>query len=188
MSNRVEKPRAVSSINRQKLLLFDVVGFEVMPCDRCVSKGLRCVKVEDDLSRSRKCGECVRSKARCVGMGRALSSRGCPRPLVSPWSLTVLVAERIAYEFRRLEREEEQAAEDFLAFQQQSSAGLTERAARLVRLQKQKKLVREKGVKMVERGLNDLDELEALEAAEAQATTSVAAAATVDWPPVNSGG
>ncbi len=98
--------------------------------------------------------------------------------------LILPLEDRIIFEHRRLEREEE-AAEAVI---EDAEAKLREGLARLKRLRKQKKLVREKGVQMVERGLKDLDELEALEAAEAQATTSAAAAAIVDWPPVDLGG
>ncbi len=77
--------------------------------------------------------------------------------------------DRITLEHRRLEREEEVAEEELLAAQRLTS----ERTARLVRLRKQKRLLREKGKVMVERGLKDLDELEAAEKAEATATVQV---------------
>ncbi len=148
-----------------------------MPCERSTSKGLRCVRIDEDKTKLRKCSECVKARSHCEGMGKALSSRWCPILLVLASLPEPLTAERIAYEFRRLEREEEQAQEELVAYQ----AGMGERVACLVRLQRQKKLVREKGVKMVERGLKDLDELEALEVAEASAAAPSAAAMDLNW-------
>ncbi len=61
--------------------------------------------------------------------------------------------------------------------------------ARQTRLRKQRRLLREKGVKMVEKGLQDLDELEAMEQAEVATATlapslSVPPVGVIDWSSV----
>ncbi len=87
--------------------------------------------------------------------------------------------DRIIFEYSRLEREEEIVEKEFLAL-----------IARLVRFYKQKRLFREKGKVMVEKGFKDLDELEAAEQTEAATTASaplliVSPDDTIDWSRVD---
>jgi hypothetical protein len=56
-------------------------GYEVMPCSRCSSRGLRCHMS----ARSSKCAECARSGKPCNASGVAISSR------VWFWSLVVFL-------------------------------------------------------------------------------------------------
>lgn len=60
------------TLRRHRLAdLVAVEGFDVMPCSRCLSRGLRCQMAEH---RSSKCSECVRAGRPCDGQGVALNS------------------------------------------------------------------------------------------------------------------
>ncbi len=74
--NRIYKARvSVFFVQRFKLFaLFEVCGFEVMPCSRCLERGTRCVRFEDRKSKIKKCGEGVKAAMRCDGSGPAFSS------------------------------------------------------------------------------------------------------------------
>ena len=171
MSSRVEKQRAPSTVRQYKLLsAFDRFGFDVMPCSRCIDKGLRCLWIDDERSRSKRCKECVSASARCDSSGEPLDS-GNP---LSPqcWITLTSSVDRVVYEDKRLEREENEAlagleeasrkAEDAIRRSQELSA-------RLRRLRKQRQLMKEKGLKMVRDGLEDMDALEAREEEERRA-------------------
>lgn len=69
------------------------------------------------------------------------------------------VVERVSLEKDRLEEQKEQAEADLL-----------EAIARLKRLRRQEKHLREKAAEMIRRGVEDLDELEAIERQEAEAS------------------
>jgi len=73
-------------------------GIEMPPCSRCEKKELKCV-VSDD---SRRCGECVRTNARCDAGG----------PSTSEW-------EKLEREERRLQEEEEEAMAKILRLRKQ---------------------------------------------------------------------
>jgi propanediol dehydratase large subunit len=87
---------------------------------------------------SKKCAECIRTKRKCNVEG----------PSSSDWSAIDSMEER-------LERETEETAQV-----------MATAAAKLARLQKQKKLLRTRAKDMLRRGLSSIDELEAVEAKE----------------------
>lgn len=87
-----------------------------------------------------------------------------------------MTAERIIFEKRRLEREEKQEEEEWLAMQQK----MNESFARLVRLRRQKEAVVAKGVKMVQEGLRDMDEVDEFERRESEAVVEARAQGAVD--------
>jgi len=87
---------------------------------------------------SSKCAECIRQKRKCNVEG----------PSTSDWSALDTMEER-------LERETEETAQV-----------MATAAAKLARLQKQKKLLRTRAKDMLKRGLKTLDELDEAEAKE----------------------
>ncbi|KAK3896392.1 hypothetical protein C8A05DRAFT_48491 [Staphylotrichum tortipilum] len=158
MSDRVAK-KSSKTIQRATLAAtIDELGFEVMPCSFCHSKGLRCKMLE----RSSRCGECVRRGRSCDGSGVPVSA-----------------LDRIVAESRRLDSEEQDAEEALraerlaLAEAQKASAEaqrrLDESWARLDRLRRQKRMLLSRGGDMVRRGLESLDEMEEADRREANA-------------------
>ncbi|TPX15228.1 uncharacterized protein E0L32_012437, partial [Thyridium curvatum] len=97
----------------------------------------------------------------------------------------------------RKEIEEEEAFEDLLQRQQRIQDEIREATARLIRLRKQRRFLREKGVKMVQRGLQNLDELEEMERKESEAAAQESSAVlevqanggfdVIDWSTVGLG-
>ena len=129
----VAQRRSSTYRRHQTLLLFDEFGFEVMPCTRCTAEGIRCLWVDDSVSKTKKCRACFAAGVPCNGTGQPLSA-----------------AARIIMEKRRLEREE-----------RETELALEEAFARLRRLRRQKEELVRKGVRMVAEGVRDLDELDA---------------------------
>lgn len=116
---------------------------------------------------------------------------------LADWSLLV---DRIIREQRRLEVEEESTEGDLLRVQDdlvRVQRELNERLARLARLRRQKRLLSQKGKKMVAENLANMDEVEESERQEAEAreTESRAVAdlhamggvGVVDWGAVEAG-
>ncbi|TPX07898.1 uncharacterized protein E0L32_010353 [Thyridium curvatum] len=173
-SGRIEKRKSQPSRNRDALLneiLRD--GFEVMPCSYCFDHNLVCKMIE----RTKRCQT-------CVGLGRSCDGTGVP----------VGVLSRVTAEAKRLEREEIDEEEKFLELQKQ----INEVSARLIRLRKQRRSLREKGIQMVQRGLQNLDELEEMERKESEAAAQESSAVlevqanggfdVIDWSTVGLGG
>ncbi|AEO54338.1 hypothetical protein MYCTH_77342 [Thermothelomyces thermophilus ATCC 42464] len=138
------------------------LGFEVMPCSHCFSRGLCCRMIES----SSRCGECVRR-------GRSYDGSGVPVSSLS----------RIVDESKRLDRLEQDAKEalradhDSLAKAQRR---LDESLARLDRIRRQKRSLLSRGSEMVRRGLASLDELEEVEQQESGAVLGVQLNSGVD--------
>jgi len=105
-------------------------------CSRCFDKNLECRVLPNGI----RCGECIKS----VGHG------GCDvyGHSAGDWS-------RVSSEEDRLEAEEERAA-----------SAMAEAAARLARLRRQKKVLREKAGKMLQHDLRTIEALEEFEAEE----------------------
>jgi hypothetical protein len=184
MTGRIEKKSSKTSQRSALAAAIDELGFEVMPCSFCHSKGLRCKMIE----RSSRCGECVRRGRSCDGSGVPVSSREfffffqALLPV-----LTDALVSRIVNESKRLDREEQDAEE---AFRLERSAlleaqkRLDESLARLDRIRRQKRLLLSKGGDMVRRGLASLDEMEETEREESSAVVDAqlsGALGVVDW-------
>jgi hypothetical protein len=167
----VVRPFLLSSSIRRKIRADSIeqFGFSVMPCTRCKAKKVECKMLEG----SRKCQTCTR-------LGRVCDSNGVP----------LLSLSRMVSEDRRLEKEEEEAEEAFLVQQ----AKLNESLARLTRLRRQRRLLRQKGERlaaeaaMADEVADRVDETAAL-AEEAEtvfdinslAYSDVCLAEDVDW-------
>jgi hypothetical protein len=140
--------------------LIDKHGYEVMPCSYCFDRDLKC-EMMDGVAR---CKECVRRGRKCDGTGASLSS-----------------VQSVLYEQDRLEKEEELAEEKLIRAQQEAATAL----ARLSRLRKQKRFLRERSLQMAQRNAKSLDELDELERKEAEASDAVATAfgtvSPLDW-------
>ena len=183
MSGRIEK-KSSKAVQRSSLAAtIDALGFEVMPCSFCHSKGLRCKMIE----RSSRCGECVRRGRSCDGSGVPVSSRVfLPCFVFRSPSLTRTVS-RIVSESQRLEREELDAEESFRAEREallQAQRRLDESLARLDRIRRQKRSLLTRGTEMVRRGLASLDEVEEAERQESSAALEAqvnGAFGVVDW-------
>ncbi|PTB47253.1 hypothetical protein M431DRAFT_514451 [Trichoderma harzianum CBS 226.95] len=157
MSNRVEKPKSKSTEKRHSRAAFiRSFGFEVSPCFRCLGKR-PCLAVEG--------GD---SCAHCCYLGRSCDSSFVPMSSL----------DRITEELKRLERQEELAEEALIAQQKrheellaQQKAERDEALARLMRLRKLRRLLRARGVEMVNRGLNaeEMEEADRREEEERQA-------------------
>ena len=110
----------------------------------------------------------VARSSRCRRVSTRLPSfRPCPDPSS---------AERIIFEKRRLEREEDEAAKAV----EDAQSILNESLARLHRVRRQKKFVVEKGVRMVMENLRDMDEVEDLDRRELDAVVGARAQGAVD--------
>ena len=163
MSNRVQKSSSSRQRPNQRESLDSLsahilkFGFEVMPCTPCFNRKLPCYMTED----VKRCHECVKSRRRCDGSGVPIDS-----------------LRRIGEEKDRLDREERLAEDRLVQLQQEmkiKSSQVEEVVAKLLRLRKQQSFLRERGKKMVQRGLQSLEELEAEEEQERQATQAPAA-------------
>ncbi|KAL2196648.1 hypothetical protein P885DRAFT_37161 [Corynascus similis CBS 632.67] len=152
MAGRVKKRSSKSSQRAALAAAIDELGYEVMPCSFCHSRGLRCKMIE----RSSRCGECVRRGRSCDGSGVPVSSLS-----------------RIVDESKRLDREEQDAKESFRlerAALLEAQQCMDESLARLDRIRRQKRLLLTKGRDMVRRGLASLDEVEEAERQESAAS------------------
>jgi hypothetical protein len=119
------------------------LGVEMSPCSRCASKGEACIVSAD----SPKCSGCVRA------------GRSCD---VSDFSAAAL--DRVGVEEDRISDEEEKT---FAALQEhqakmelaarQAAARQRELSNRLIRLRRQKQLLRKRGAELLRRGLADLE-------------------------------
>ena len=81
-------------------------------------------------------------------------------------------ARKIVDEKRRLEREEETAEEELMRLQAESTRIhnlMNAQFSKITRLRRQRRQVEEKGLNMIQRGLNSMDELEKAEKDEAAA-------------------
>src|SRR5713226_6432044 len=105
------------------------------PCSRCASRGLSCIVSSD----SRRCSECTRSNVKCNVAG----------PSLADWA-------KLHREEERLTLEEEQT----YAKEKAARQAADEAFAKIMRLRKQKKLLKEHGSEMLRHGLQTLDELE----------------------------
>ena len=105
-------------------------------CSRCLEKDLECRVLPNAV----RCGECIKSvgSGRCDVYGHSAGD----------WS-------RVNSEEERLELEEEKAAN-----------AMAEAAARLARLRRQKRVLREKAGKMLQHDLRTIEALEEFEAEE----------------------
>ncbi len=108
------------------------------PCSRCSKYGKKCIVAPD----SSRCAECILAggSTKCDVLG----------PSAQDWS--------------RLEAEEERLNDE----EAKTTAILAEAAAKLARLQKQKKSLRTRAREMLRRGVATLDELDRVEAVEAE--------------------
>ena len=117
------------------------------PCSHCREQGLRCVKDYGNPQRTR-CSECVRSRVSCDAEFALEDDWDREVPRASDWA--------------SLDRQEEKLDEE----EERAVAASQEAMAKVVRLRKQKKFLRERRKKMADRGLKYLDELDALEEKE----------------------
>ncbi|KAK2729957.1 hypothetical protein CKAH01_19133 [Colletotrichum kahawae] len=133
MSGHVIDTPAISTLRRyRRSLNIAENGFEVMPCRRCRSKGLRCKM----LSGSLVCGECV--------------AVGSTRRSYDASEDAICQLERLMVESRRLDDEEEEMQELFrkrMEALQKAQAEVNEALAKLDRVRKAKRMVFKKGRK-----------------------------------------
>ncbi|KAF3763509.1 hypothetical protein M406DRAFT_262808 [Cryphonectria parasitica EP155] len=133
MSNRIEKSLSRKSEQRLQLsLTINLQSFEVMPCSFCISKRLECKMIKD----IKRCSCCIRWDRFC-------NSSGIPLFLIC--LLILLIVSRIITELGCLDRKELDAEEVLLELQSK----LSEATARLMRLRKQKRSLRDRSAKMV---------------------------------------
>lgn len=141
MSHRVSKPKAKKSLERDSLSRFFELNSRPaeMPCTYCFKRKLRCKMVEE---KSNRCQECVRRGRPCDGV------------LVAS-SLTRLLDQQ-----KRLEVEEDKAGEALLGLHAQMErlqSQMSDAVARLARIRKIKKRVKDRSAAEFERGMQELD-------------------------------
>ena len=186
MPNGIQKQKKPSTLSRHlQLELFDRFGFETMPCSHCGDRGLKCIWIDDSRAPrgSKRCKECVRRGVKCDGSSRPLSSGRSFCLFTDFLVLTFLAGERIIFEDKRLEREEREAEEELLLAQQK----MNETLGRLMRLRRQRGMVKQKGIELLKRGFEDMDELEEAERRESDAAVDArvqGAVDVIDWSSV----
>jgi len=181
----VEKRKTPSKTLQRSALAaaIDELGYEVMPCSFCHSKGTKCKMIE----RASRCGECVRRGRSCDGSGVPVSSRSCFFPPFRDCRADIPSVSRIVAESKRLDSEEQDAEEAFRAERlalAEAQRRLDESLARLDRIRRQKRTLLSKGGDMVRRGLASLDEVEEMENRESNAVVEAQvnfAVDVVDW-------
>ncbi|KAL0942644.1 uncharacterized protein CTRU02_200530 [Colletotrichum truncatum] len=140
MSGRVSENPAISTLRRyRRSLNIAENGFEVMPCRRCRSKGLRCKMLPGSLV----CGE-------CVAVGGTRRSCNASDDAICQRSANSYIVERLMVESRRLDDEEEETEELFrkrMEALQKAQAEVNETLAKLDRVRKAKRIVFKKGRK-----------------------------------------
>ncbi|KAI1286517.1 hypothetical protein F5Y03DRAFT_146408 [Xylaria venustula] len=114
-----------------------------MPCSRCFDRSLEC-KMMDGVTR---CKECVRAGRTCDGSGISFAS-----------------ANNVVSEHHRLEREEKEAEKELVRVKEDLNTVL----GRLSRLRQQRRFLKEKATKMVQRGLASLDKLDEIKRIKAE--------------------
>jgi hypothetical protein len=129
-------------------------GFEMPSCDSCRRRGLECVVAEG----KERCAECVSAGYTSCNPG-GNSAAACwsflSILLTVRFLLISFIDERVVREKDRLSRERAAAEEDL------------ERAmAKLQRIRRQEKFLREKAAEMIRRGVESLDELDSQERIE----------------------
>lgn len=130
-------------------------GFEMPSCDSCRRRGLECVVAEG----KERCAECVSAGYTSCNPG-GNSAAACPFFSADSWLgvfifTDLFIDERVVREKDRLSRERAAAEEDL------------ERAmAKLQRIRRQEKFLREKAAEMIRRGVESLDELDSQERIE----------------------
>jgi hypothetical protein len=147
MSGRIKKSNSSRKV-RERHALADRILRSGFEMPRCS----RCVSVNSNCvasTDSKRCASCVRA------------GRPCDRV-----SFSVSALERLNREEERLVRQKEEAF-----------ALIQETSAKLLRLERQQKSLRERGAEMLRRGLESLDELEELERREEEEKRSSEAAA-----------
>ncbi|KAI1305052.1 hypothetical protein F5Y03DRAFT_356377 [Xylaria venustula] len=112
-----------------------------MPCSRCFDRSLEC-KIMDGVTR---CKKCVRAGRTCDNSGISLAS-----------------AENVASEHHRLKREEEEAKKKLA----QAKGDLDTALGRLSRFRRQKRFLKKKATKIVQRGLASLNKLDKIKRIE----------------------
>ncbi|KAI0805187.1 hypothetical protein GGR55DRAFT_281830 [Xylaria sp. FL0064] len=113
-----------------------------MPCSRCFDKGLSC-KMLDGVNRCKNCNDA--------------NLTSCDGNHVPIDSLNNIISEHQRLQTRRHEVSAEL---------QQTNLRAQELLSRLLRLDRQVEFLREKGVKMAQRGFQNMDELDAQERLE----------------------
>jgi len=156
LKDRVNEKETVAETKKRERLTLAVeieeMGREMEPCSHCREERRKCVSATE---KGDRCSECVRSKRVCdvkVPFGATWESEV---PRTSAW-------ESIDRQVELLDDEEEvaaQAAASAMAKQQEAMA-------KIMRLRKQKALLKDRRKIMLRRGLQYLDELDALEEKE----------------------
>jgi len=137
-----------------------------MPCSRCFKNNLPC-RIEKN--KSDRCAECTRLGRVCDGSSVASA-------------LTRLLADQ-----ERLELEEEKAEKELFVLQTKLQTMMN----RLVRLRRQKRILKDRGAEMFRRGMVGLEEVEAEErrvAAEADFVAQDVSSLGVTGPDLGSFG
>ena len=145
MSGRISKSRRSRKSEQRFALALAVTssGFDMpIPCDSCDRSSRRCVAS----SNSDRCSECI---------SRGLAH--CDAIHFSPFQLRRLTSAR-----SKIEIELEAAVEDL----EEKQRLALEAAAKFRRLQKQRKLLSDRELRAVARGISDLEELESSERRE----------------------
>jgi hypothetical protein len=140
-------PPVRSTKTEYRIKLYERVklkGIEMPACSRCLKDARRICKVSSD---SDRCAECIRAggNVKCDVWG----------PSARDWA--------------RLEKTENQLDADLEAAraeQQKMFDRLSEISAKIMRIEKQRKMFRARAADMLRRGLRSMDELEAAEEAE----------------------
>ena len=131
-------------------------GIEMLPCDRCQKKSLKCVQS----IASRYCSECKRVDANC----------SAAPPSALEW-------DNLQKEEDRLSAEKEVTLSNLLRLSTEKEVILL----KLLRLEHQQKSIKTKGAEMLRRGLASLDELEAVEELERQSASQKANSALSEF-------
>lgn len=168
-SGRVTKTRSHPKSSLRDILASRIEneGVDIMPCSRCRRLNLRCRMLS---KQSSKCGQCAQLSLKCDNGGIAAF---CGWSLFSLFSCADSTVSRNLSEQRRLEENERQAEED-----------LEVAMARLARIRKQKRSLRERGDALFEEGMSSLEDLEDPALAESNAVfdaQSLGAVGVIDW-------
>ena len=97
--------------------------------------------------------------------------------MFSGWSVLICVVTNILLSQKKLEKEEEEAEEALFLLQTQISTAV----GRLARIRRQRKVMKEKGASLFERGVQSLGELEREDGRVVGDLNDLGASPDIDW-------
>lgn len=177
MSGRISKsPHSKTSESSALALYVREFGDDVMPCSRCCRLRIPC-KVKGD--QSNRCSNCIDAKIVCDGAGVASFRSFLLSFLSVVVVLTFLPVMKNMRERKKLDDEEERAEE-----------ALELAMARLARIRKQKRRLKQKGDELFSRGVQSLEESGVLheESVSISEAHSMGAVDLIDWNAVGLNG